>query len=348
VTTPPTTFREAENIGLVLGGSADLGRRQLSVAEMQQALRALQAQRPPAAQQPGGLPRRPDEAPRSSARGERRQGRHRREAKDSRTSTQVGGDIEIAQWISRGDNAENADDGGLQTGWIAVVAAHAGAGASTTALAISAAAAGGGRPTHLIEYAPPSRSGLVAAASTELGADANGRWRRGLRSGVIIDRWATSDPPGAWPTLPASDRSRVTVVDLGQTDVSGVALPVGRANAVVVCRPSVPGVRLTEQLLDQLATQPMAIAAIGPSRWPAEVTASLGPRLRALREAGRVVPVPMDRRLAVTGLTPCALSKPVHVAGRALFDLLDPNRRSVAGSSAATARRVPTRDGARR
>jgi hypothetical protein len=85
----------------------------------------------------------------------------------------------------------------------------------------------------------------------------------------------------------------------------------------------VPGVRSTEQLLERLAPQAVVVAAIGPSRWPGEVTGSLGPRLRALRAAGRVVPVPMDRRLQVTGPTSAPLPRPLRAAGRSLLELRD-------------------------
>jgi hypothetical protein len=64
---------------------------------------------------------------------------------------------------------------------VRVIAGHSGAGASTAALAIADAAAGGGRSVHLVEAAHPSRSGLVAATSAELGLDETGAWRRGTR-----------------------------------------------------------------------------------------------------------------------------------------------------------------------
>jgi hypothetical protein len=228
----------------------------------------------------------------------------------------AGGDSAAGTGQAGGDSAE------LAAAWIAAVAAHAGAGASTVALAISDAAAADDLPVHLIDTAHPARSGLVAAASEELGTDVTGAWRRGVRSGVLIDRRATDLAPAGWPVPP--DGSALTVVDLGVAvpeSLSGLAAD--RACLIVVCRPTVPGVRLTEQLLGQLAHRPAAIAAIGPSRWPGEVTASLGPRFRALRAAGRVVPVPTDRRLQVTGLISSPLPKSVRSAGRQLLGLLD-------------------------
>lgn len=229
-----------------------------------------------------------------------------------------GGDATAGAMVLGGDEPE------LAAGWIAVLAAHAGAGASTVALAIGDAAAAGDLPVHLIDTAHPSRSGLVAAASEELGTDVTGAWRRGLRAGVTLDRRATDPASPGWPVPPVGDGPALTVVDLGLTAPENLScLAADRALPVVVCRPTVPGVRLTEQLLGHLAYRPAAIAAIGPSRWPGEVTSSLGPRLRALRAAGRVVPVPTDRRLQNTGPSSSPLPKSVRSAGRRLLELLD-------------------------
>jgi hypothetical protein len=203
------------------------------------------------------------------------------------------------------------------------VAAHAGAGASTVALVISDAAAADGQRVHLVDADHPFRSGLVAAASEELGTDVTGAWRRGLRTGVTIDRRATDTASGDWPVLPVADCPPLTVIDLGSAAPQNLTRLAGRSRAVVVCRPTVPGVRLTEQLLEQLGGRPVVVAAVGPRRWSGEVTGSLGPRLLALRAAGRVVSVPMDRRLQVTGPTSSPLPKPLRGAGRALLELLD-------------------------
>jgi hypothetical protein len=104
-------------------------------------------------------------------------------------------------------------------------------------------------------------------------------------------------------------------------------------------------VRLTEHVLSQLAEQPVVVAAVGPRRWSGEVNASLGPRLRALRVTARVVVVPTDRRLEVTGPTHGPLPKPVRTAARALLGLLldaDP------GVAAASPPSAPTPRGTRR
>jgi len=252
----------------------------------------------------------------------------------------AGGDTAVEHRSQRGDKASGehrpGGDTALPSGWITVLAAHAGAGASTVALAISDAAAATGRSVHLIETAPPARSGLVAAASAELGSDDTGMWRRGLRSAVTIDRRTGGVTSGGWPT-PTGGPAEVTFVDLGSGDVGRACLTTNRTSTVIVCRPTVPGMRLTEHLLEQLGEQPVVVAAIGPSRWAGEVMASAGPRLRALRLGGRVVPFPLDRHLQVTGLTDRPLPKPVLAAGRALLQLLDPTRSTDRYATAATA-----------
>ncbi|CCH88534.1 conserved protein of unknown function [Modestobacter italicus] len=256
----------------------------------------------------------------------------------------AGGDTAVQHRNQRGDKTSGeyrpGGDSALPSGWITVLAAHAGAGASTVALAISDAAAATGRTVHLVENARPSHSGLVAAASVELGLDDTGMWRRGLRSAVTLDRRASEEASRCWPAL-AGGRTGVTVLDLGSGDDSRACLTTNRTSSVVVCRPTVPGVRSAEHLLEQLGEQQVVVAAIGPGRWPGEVAASSGPRLRALSIARGVVPVPLDQRLQVTGLTDRPLPKPVLAAGRALLQLLDPTR-STDRSSTATASTAST------
>lgn len=211
---------------------------------------------------------------------------------------------------------------------VAVVSAHGGAGASTTALAIATAAATGGRTVQVIEWCPPQRSGLVAAATSELGPVDGGYWRRGGRgAAVVIDRRGELEPV-EWPTPPNPGCLRLA--DLGLTD-SAQDLPV-----VLVCRATVPGIRLAEHALSRLHA-PLALAAVGPSRWPGQVTASAGGHVRQLREQGRLVAVPIDRRLDVEGLTSDPLPKQVIEAGAHLVALLDAAR----GGTPASAHSAP-------
>jgi hypothetical protein len=211
--------------------------------------------------------------------------------------------------------------GTVQRDWIAVVAAHSGAGASCVALALADALSAEGRACRLIEAAHPCRSGLVTAAEAELGFDPSGCWRRGSRRMSTVYRRADEDPPEDWP---GSDDAGATIVDLGLPSPRNLdLLRMDGPRLVVTCRVSVPGIRLAEYLLAELSEAAVVLAAVGAGRWPGEVTASTGPRMQRLRAAGRVVSVPEDRRLHCTGPTTAPLPKPVAAAGRALLALLD-------------------------
>lgn len=330
--------------GMANGGAIDPDGRLLSVAEIQQALRELRARRPRAASRLAAPPEHlVCECPAPAGTPGPPAGPWRRDDGETAPPPQRG--------ASGGDSVPAAATGGgdsdaLAADWITVVAAHAGAGASTVALAISDAAAATGRRVHLVESVHPHRSGLVAAASAELGTDATGGWRRGSRGRVTIDRRVADVAPGGWPVLPVGEEPAVTVLDLGlPAPVNLARLAADRSRTVVVCRPTVPGVRLVEHVLSQLAEQPVVVAAVGPRRWSGEVTASLGLRLRALRAAARVVTVPADRRLEVTGPTPGPLPKPVRAAARALLGLLEDADPRAAAASPPSA---PTRRGTRR
>jgi hypothetical protein len=338
-------------------GDVEDPRRLLSVAEIQQVLRELQAPRPrPGTAGIGAPSQRPANTnSQLASRGERLPTARRPRRVAAGTPDQGWGDTEGERPAGGGDSAAGASRGSgniaeLEGGWLAVLAAHAGAGASTVALAISDAAAADGHRVHLVDTAHPFRSGLVAAASEELGTDVTGAWRRGRRTGVTIDRRATDTAPGDWPVPPGGDGRPLTVVDLGLAEPEDLPRPAAdRTRAVVVCRPTVPGVRLTEQLLEQLAPQAVVVAAVGRSRWPGEVIGSVGPTLRALRAAGRVVPVPMDRRLQVAGPTSSPLPRPLRAAGRSLLELLDDGHPGASTRpSAPTTRPVSTPEDTRR
>ncbi|HEX8093482.1 hypothetical protein [Jatrophihabitans sp.] len=283
------------------------GNRLLSVAEVQQALRALRAREPSEAAPPL---------------------------------------VPTELFIGAGQGGWPADASLVQPidglgRWVSVVAAHAGAGASTVALAIADAAAAVGRDAHLVETAYPARSGLVTAAHAELGLDPDGAWRRGSRGRVTIHRRADSDIPTGWPALLGSQDGLV-VVDLGlPTPDSLTRFAASGCRTVVVCRPTVPGVRLAEQLLNAV-TGPVIIASLGGGRWPGEVNASLGPWLRELHAENAVVTVPTDRRLEVTGLTSSPLPKPVAAAGRSLLALIDAAHSDTTASTQSAPRRKGT------
>ncbi|WNV75283.1 hypothetical protein [Geodermatophilus sp. DSM 44513] len=210
---------------------------------------------------------------------------------------------------------------------VLAAAGHAGAGASTVALAVAEGLAES-RRVHLVDYAEPVRSGLVAASSIELGTDGAG-WRHGRRGGLDVFRLARRSADGELPPVPETDDAeRLVVVDAGWSltcallDFPGSL--VRGAMVVVVTRVTVPAVRQTEHLLGAVDGTAV-VAAVGPARWPQVVEASCGPQLRELRVRGRVVPVPVDRRLEPAGLTGDRLPKPVAAAGRALAALLVPS-----------------------
>jgi hypothetical protein len=221
------------------------------------------------------------------------------------------------------------DPAAMSPGWVMVVAAHAGAGASTVALSIADAAGVADRAVHLIDAAPPARCGLVAAASAELGTDNTGDWRRGARCHVTLDRRAGADTTATWPSG-VPDGADLTIVDLGLPNAEQLRRIAARSlRVVVVCRLTLPGVRLTEQLLSGAPELGVVVAAVGPVKWPREVTATAGPRLVQLRASHRLVTVPWDRHMEVTGPTSSALPKRLIAAGRALLELLDDADRAV-------------------
>jgi hypothetical protein len=200
-----------------------------------------------------------------------------------------------------------------------VVGAHATAGASIIALAVAEAVASEDPGTKMLlaEDAAAVDSGLSAATEADLG-ESDAGWRLGRRGDLVIAcRSAKAGTVGS----PELDAMR-TVVDVG-TRLD--AIPPG-CPLILVCRPTVPSLRLAERALAMLPREPV-VAAVGPARWPRLVRASAGPRVAALRDAGRVVHVPVDRRLAVTGLTSAPLPKPLRMAGRSLLRLLTTNPR---------------------
>ena len=223
---------------------------------------------------------------------------------------------------------------------VAVLAGHAGAGASTVALALAEALSGRWR-VQLVEYCEPHLSGLGAASFDELGVDDAG-WRRGRRGPLDLARLSQARElvdcfPPPQPMLTPGDR--LLVLDLGAAaarllrDPAGwLATMVGSAEVVVVTRLTVPGVRQSEHLLSALPV-PAVLATVGSGRWPGEVAASCGPSIRSARDAGRTVMVPIDRRLEVSGLTGDPLPKSVTAAGKALAAHLRPEQPVLPGMS---------------
>ncbi|WP_240619301.1 hypothetical protein [Blastococcus sp. TF02-8] len=184
------------------------------------------------------------------------------------------------------------------------------------------------RRAQLVDYADPVRSGLAAAPAIEMGGD--GVWRRGRRGRLDIVRLTRHPADGGLPPPPETDDAEpLRVVDAGWSLTCALLDPPGSvvrgARVVVVTRATVSAVRQTERMLAAFDGE-AAVAAVGPARWPRLVEASCGPRLGELRSRGQVVPVPIDRRLQIAGLTGDRLPKPVAAAGRSLAALLAPAR----------------------
>ena len=97
------------------------------------------------------------------------------------------------------------------------------------------------------------------------------------------------------------------------------------AGLVVVSRASVPGLRRLEATLaemDGAGRRPVAAVVGGPvRRWPRILRHAIGPRTERLMACGRLVGVPVDSRLRLTGLTATALPPAVVKAGAALLNL---------------------------
>ena len=113
----------------------------------------------------------------------------------------------------------------------------------------------------------------------------------------------------------------MTIVDAGPVAIAGTDPAAGATAVVVVCRPTAPGMRRAEEVLGRVSA-PALLTVVGPRKWPAVVTASLGPAAAGLRAAGRLVPIPIDPHLAAAGLTADRLPRRVLAAARAVLELI--------------------------
>lgn len=199
---------------------------------------------------------------------------------------------------------------------IPVVGSAGSCGATTLALALAEVAEGRARVVEC--SGSVATSGLAAASNAELGLHVSG-WLQGSRGRVILER--ASDMPAGPADIPvpsAGDEPvNVTVLDvaweLGRLLVAGPCWLAGQVTAanpvVVVATCTVPGLRRLESTLALLPATPTIAAVMGPppKRWPKAARHSLGPLTRTLEGTGRLVCVPVNRRLAVTGLDPTPL-----------------------------------------
>jgi hypothetical protein len=180
-------------------------------------------------------------------------------------------------------------------------------GATTVALLLAEAA---GR-SRVVECAPGGRSGLAGASTAELGATANG-WVEGSRGDVRIQRRREhAQSPDAVPLPVPGWPGGVTVVDawwdLRQVLASGgwlADLVRGCPRVVLVARATLPGMRQLESDLALVeAERCWAVATCLATRLPRTVEHSLGVRTSELRQTGRLISLPDDRSLALSGIT---------------------------------------------
>lgn len=202
-------------------------------------------------------------------------------------------------------------------------------GATTVALALATASESRAR---VIECASATTSGLPAASTAELGPDLSGRWLRGTRGEVLLERAAGALAAVGDVPVPSESECpvEVTVLDIGwelahvMAAGSWLSGQVTRAATVMlVTTATVPGLRRLEAALDVLAGTPVLAAVVGPARrrWDRAVEHGAGPLTRALDHAGHLTAVPRDRALAVAGLTPQPLPAPLLAAASHLLRL---------------------------
>jgi hypothetical protein len=227
---------------------------------------------------------------------------------------------------------------------IPVLSCGGGVGASTTALALTEAT---DARCRLIECAPTAASGLAGASTAELGDTGDG-WRRGTRDHVLIDRISHGALTPVDLPVPAGSDLDLSIVDVARPAEAVLAtecwlreLLVRGEPLLLVATATMPGLRRLETTLTLLAdhrdVSHCVVAVLGPrlARWPRPVRHSTGPRTSALEETGRLVAIPCDRRLAITGPDTAPLPSAVVAAAATALSLLPAtNPTTVAPSSA--------------
>lgn len=200
-----------------------------------------------------------------------------------------------------------------------------GSGATTVALALATAA---GR-ARVLETCGGVVSGLSYAATAELGTVGR-QWSRGSRGEVVLDRrpgpiGSPQDVP-----IPADLDVPLTVVD-SSWDLATLLASDGWLGdlartcpaVVLVARATVPGLRRLEAAMPAAGESRTVAVTVGARRWPRRVEQSAGAAVRRLRDAGRVVHVPDEPALAITGLTPDPLPPAIIRSARAVLTLLE-------------------------
>lgn len=196
------------------------------------------------------------------------------------------------------------------------------AGATSLALAIATHAS----PARVIECSPPTASGLVGAATAELGTTSSG-WAIGRRAQVHLARPSAFHLDAGDLPLPddAAAGTVLSVLDVGWELAHLLASPGWLSAAldaaprvVLVGTATVPGLRGLETALTLLDPARPIVAVRGPDlrRWPRELRAAMGPATRDQHRTGRWVTVPHDRRLALRGIDSTPLPSALVAAAR--------------------------------
>ena len=204
------------------------------------------------------------------------------------------------------------------TPMVLVLGAEGGSGSTAVALAIAEATTA----ARLIECCAQGDSGLVAAGLAELGETSG--WLRADRDAVRLDRRADNNP-FAVPTPLASSGDETVVVDAGHDlDVVGqtpwLRELLERADVILVCRATIPGLRRLEAklaALDALGRPVAAALVIGPARkrWPKDLGSTLGRLTRGMDADGGLLTVAHDPSLAYHGIDTSPLPSDLQRAG---------------------------------
>lgn len=196
------------------------------------------------------------------------------------------------------------------------------AGATSLALAIATH----GSPARVIECSSPSASGLVGAATAELGTSSSG-WIVGRRDQVHLARLSFLHLSAGELPLPddAAAGTVLSVLDIGWK-LGQLLASHGWLSATVDAAPqvvlvgtaTVPGLRRLEIALTLLDPARPVVAVRGPDprRWPRELTAAMGPATRDQHRTGRWVAIPHDKRLALRGIDSTPLPPALVTAAR--------------------------------
>ncbi len=213
---------------------------------------------------------------------------------------------------------------------VPVVSCLGGAGSSTVALGLASAA----EDARVVECCTVAASGLAAASWAELGVSPDG-WVQGSRGPVLVERRGERTASPAHCPAPRVTTRTLTVLDCGWEvdllvgDDGWLGATIRNVSAaVVVTRPTVPGMRRLEAAVSLLGLDRVCGVVVGvEKRWPRPVEQALGTSGRALRAEGRLIGLPHDPILAMEGLTPEPLPAPILASCSAVLAMLEGNLR---------------------